>query len=479
MTNRSTSDGFSDGYADGPLPASFRDPSGFLFRHEGRLLRQVNARYADDLALLHESGLYEALIAKELLIPHAEADLALAPAAGAVKVLAPELVPFISYPYEWSFTQLKDAALATLRIQRLALQHGMSLKDASAYNIQFHRGRPVLIDSLSFTAYHADEPWVAYRQFCQHFLAPVALMAQRDVRLGNLLRTHIDGVPLDLAAQLLPWRSRLNSGLFMHIHLHARSQQKHADSHSEANSAKAKATKVGRKALDGILDSLRSTVRKLRWQPGGTEWGDYYQDTNYTNTSLQEKRDLVGRFLDQTDSKLVWDVGANNGYFSRVASERGILTVASDIDPTAVEKNWLACRRGKEPNLLPLVMDLTNPSPGLGWAHCERDSFLERGPADTVIALALIHHLALSNNVPLPHLAEFFARAGRHLILEFVPKSDSQVKRLLATREDIFPDYHLEGVEAAFAPLFDLTEKARIAGSERTLFLFTRRKKPA
>ncbi len=460
---------------DGALPASFRDPSGFLFRHEGRLLRQVNASYADDLALLHNSGLYDVLVAKELLIPHAEVALDLAPRPGAVKVLEPELVPFISYPYEWSFSQLKDAALATLRIQRLALKHGLGLKDASAYNIQFHNGRPVLIDSLSFTAYSDGEPWVAYRQFCQHFLAPLALMAHKDVRLGSLLRTNIDGVPLDLAAQLLPWRTRLNPGLQMHIHLHARSQQKHADSHDEANSTKAKTTKVSRKSLDGILDSLRGAVRKLRWQPGGTEWGDYYEDTNYTDSSLQGKRDLVGSFLDRTDSKLVWDVGANNGYFSRVASERGILTIASDIDPTAVEKNWLACRRGAEPHLLPLVMDLTNPSPGLGWAHSERDSFLSRGPADTVIALALMHHLCISNNVPLPRLAEFFATAGRHLILEFVPKNDSQVKRLLASREDVFPDYHLEGVEEAFAPLFEVTEKARIAGSERTLFLFTRR----
>jgi len=300
-------------------------------------------------------------------------------------------------------------------------------------------------------------------------------MVHQDVRLGALSRTHIDGVPLDLAVKLLPWRARLQPGLFMHLHLHARSQEKHADSHGEANSNKAKTTKVGRKSLDGIIDSLRSTVRKLKWRPGGTEWGDYYEDTNYTDSSLQEKRDLVGRFLDQTDSKMVWDLGANNGYFSRVASERGILTIASDIDPTAVERNWLACRRGAAPNLLPLVMDLTNPSPALGWHHNERDSFLQRGPADTVIALALIHHLALSNNVPLPRLAQFFAAAGQHLILEFVPKNDSQVKRLLTTREDVFPDYNLDGLEAAFAPFFEVKEKAPIAGSERTIFLFKRR----
>ncbi|MFT5315231.1 MAG: hypothetical protein ACI9UK_001063, partial [Candidatus Krumholzibacteriia bacterium] len=438
--------------ADGPLAGSFRDPSGFLFRHAGRLLRQVNASYAQDLDLLHSSGLYDVLVAKELLIPHTEADLELAAAPGAVKIIEPELVPFISYPYEWAFSQLKDAALATLRIQRLALKHGMTLKDASAYNIQFHNGRPIFIDTLSFTAYVEGEPWVAYRQFCQHFLAPLALMAYSDVRLGSLSRTNIDGVPLDLAAKLLPWRTRLQPGLFMHIHMHARSQEQHADSHDDANSSKAKSTTVSRKSLDGIVDSLRGSVRKLQWRPGGTEWGDYYEDTNYTDSSLSEKRELVGRFLDLTESKMVWDVGANNGYFSRVASERGIMTIASDIDPTAVERNWLACRRGAEPKLLPLVMDLTNPSPALGWNHHERDSFLDRGPADTVIALALVHHLAISNNVPLPRLAQFFANAGKHLIIEFVPKNDSQVKRLLATREDVFPDYDLDGLEAAFAP---------------------------
>jgi hypothetical protein len=456
---------------DGPLAASFRDPSGFLFRQQGRLYRQVNAGYADDLQRLHESGLYDLLVEKGLLVPHREAGLDLAPRPGAVAVLEPELIPFISYPYEWSFSQLKDAALATLRVQRLALKHGMTLKDASAYNIQLHRGAPVLIDSLSFAGYQEGSPWVAYRQFCQHFLAPLALMAYRDVRLSALLRSNIDGVPLDLAAGLLPWRTRLVPGLLMHIHAHVRSQKKHEQSRDTA----ARQVKVSRKALLGILDSLRGTIRKLRWQPEGTEWGEYYSDTNYTDQSLLDKRQLVADFLGRTGCRLVWDLGANNGFFSRVASEQGLLTVAADIDPAAVEKNWRACRKGQEPHLLPLVMDLTNPSPGLGWSHSERDSLLDRGPADTVLALALIHHLAISNNVPLDRLARFFARAGRWLIMEFVPKSDSQVQRLLATREDVFPDYHLEGFEAAFGQVFSVEQKQQIPGTERTLFLLQRK----
>ena len=451
---------------DGPHAASFRDPSGFLFHHEGILYRQVNRSYAQDFELLKSSGLYDLLVEKGLLIPHREVSLDLARTKDAVRILQPEPVPFISYPYEWCFSQLKDAALTTLRIQRLALKRGMCLKDASAYNIQFHEGRPVLIDTLSFTVYQEGAPWVAYRQFCQHFLAPLALMARCDIRLGALLRTNIDGVPLDLASRLLPWRTRLNPGLLMHIHAHARSQAKHQDRRQTG-----KTTRVGKNALRGIIDSLKGTVAKLKWRPGGTEWGEYYDDTNYSDSALMAKRDHVGGMLDKTDSRVVWDVGANNGFFSQVASDREMFTVAADIDPTAVEQNWRACRQGGRSHMLPLVMDLTNPSPGLGWGHEERDSFLDRGPADTVIALALIHHLAISNNVPLDRLAQFFARAGRHLIIEFVPKNDSQVQRLLATREDVFPSYHKAGFEQAFAGCFEILEQVDIAGSERTLCL--------
>jgi hypothetical protein len=183
----------------------------------------------------------------------------------------------------------------------------------------------------------------------------------------------------------------------------------------------------------------------------------------------------VGDMLDKTASQVVWDVGANNGFFSQVASERGLFTVAADIDPTAVEFNWRTCRKGGRPLMLPLVMDLTNPSPGLGWAHQERDSFLDRGPADTVIALALIHHLAIRNKVPRYGWAFFFARAGKNLIIDFVPKSDSQVQRLLATREDVFPSYHQAGFEQAFADRFETLEQIDIEGSERTLYLMRRK----
>jgi len=452
------------------LSASFRDPSGFLFTRDGVLLRQVNRSYADEYTRLMDSGLYDRLVKAGLLIPHVEADQAPVQAESAFKVIQPERVPFISYPYEWSFSQLKDAALATLSIQKRALKAGMSLKDASAYNIQFVRGKATLIDTLSFGLYKEGQPWDAYRQFCQHFLAPLALMAYVDVRLSQLLRVYIDGIPLDLASRLLPFGTRLDFGLLTHIHVHAGAQARYADADAKQEVSRAQRAQMSQNAFLGLLESLEGAVRKLEWKPAGTEWGNYYDITNYSEAAFEHKKQLVGEWTARVGPSVVWDLGANNGVFSRAAAASGAFTVAFDVDPAAVEQNYRQVKAAKEQTLLPLVLDLTNPSPALGWANRERDSFAQRGPADLVLALAVIHHLAISNNVPLLQLADFFAEAGRRLILEFVPKSDSQVKKLLATRADIFPAYTLDGFEAAFAPRFKILEKVDLRDSERTLY---------
>ncbi len=456
------------------LSASFRDPSGFLFRRDGVLYRQVNQFYQADYDLLMQSGLYERLVKAKKLIPHQEVDTTPAVPELAYRVIQPEAVAFISYPYEWSFSQLKDAALLTLSIQKTALEMGLSLKDASAYNIQFHKGRPVLIDSLSFEAYQEGKPWVAYRQFCQHFLAPLALMAIRDVRLSQLLRVYIDGVPLDLASTLLPFKTRLQFGLMAHIHMHASAQKKYSDTPDQAQ-AQTQGRTFTKMSFLGLIDSLKKTVSGLKWEPQGTEWGDYYDATNYTQAAFGQKKQVVKELLEQAKPQQVWDLGANTGVFSRLAAEMGVLTVSSDIDPAAVEKNYRKMRADKETNLLPLVIDLTNPSPGIGWKNQERDSFAGRGPADLVMALALVHHLAISNNVPLPDLARYFADLGRWLIVEFIPKDDSQVQRLLMTRVDIFPNYTKEGFEEAFAPLFTIHACRPVEGSRRVMYLMERK----
>lgn len=449
--------------------ASFRDPAGFVYRYEGEILRQVNQAGKDDYELLM-AGLYARLAKRGLILPHEEVERPAADPAIVYKIIRPTQLDFISYPYEWSFSQLKDAALLTLTIQKEALQHGATLKDSSAFNIQFQGGRPVLVDTLSFTRYQPGAPWDGYRQFCQHFLAPLALMSLKDIRLGQLLRVYLDGIPLDLASRLLPRRTRLPGGLYMHIHLHASAQKRFAGRAVEPKGR----LKISKTQLLGLVESLEAAVKKMQWDPGTTRWADYECQHNYSEQALQAKKDSVQAFLEQANPAIVWDMGANTGMFSRLAAEKAKLVVALDVDPGATEMNYLACREDGKANILPLVMDLINPSPGIGWRNQERRPLEERLHADLILALALVHHLAIANNLPLGAIAEFFADHCEWLVIEFVAKEDEQAQKLLLNRNDIFSDYHEQGFEQSFQRFFSIVEKERLPGGTRTLYLFQR-----
>ncbi|MHC1739545.1 MAG: SAM-dependent methyltransferase [Anaerolineaceae bacterium] len=460
------------------VAASFRDPSGFVYFDQGKLLRQVNQVYQSDYDLLLSSGLFKKLVGKRWLVNHTECDEKALDPETAYKILCPEQIGFISYPYEWSFSQLKDAALLTLAIEKEALTFGMALKDASAYNIQFHNGAPILIDTLSFAKYVEGEPWVAYRQFCQHFLAPLALMAKVDRRLNKELINYIDGIPLDLCSAMLPRATRYQVGLAMHIHMHAKAQAQSERAQSQLEppaeqKAPVRIQKVSKVGLIGLIESLEGLVRGLECKITGTMWADYYSATNYSDTAFEEKKALVTQTVTELKPRLVYDLGANTGIFSRAAAQYAdTLVIASDIDPEAVELNYRELRKDGVKNILPLVIDLTNPSPAIGWDNSERDAYLKRDRADLVLALALVHHLAIANNVPLGSIAESFAKIGEYLLIEFVPKEDSQVKRLLRTRADIFHQYTLEGLLHAFEPYFKLVKQTPIANSQRTMLLF-------
>jgi hypothetical protein len=425
-----------------------------------------------DWAAFEERGLHRGLIADGLLVEDEAAAVELATAPDAVAVIRPRELELISYPYEWCFSQLRESALLTLELQRRALAVGMRLKDASAYNVQFDDGRPILIDSLSFEVADPTEAWPAYRQFCEHFLAPLALIAYRDARCGLMLRDFIDGIPLDLATALLPWRTRLRPGLLAHLHAHAGAQRRGlAAGPARDGSSRRRMTKLGHEAL---LDSLRRTVESLRWKPRGA-WIEYGTQTSYTPAAADAKRSAVERMVGSSAARVVWDLGANVGTYSGVAAGEGRKVLAFDRDAGSVERHWRTLTADARASVLPLVMDLANPSPGLGWALEERRSLLDRGPADLIMALALVHHLAIGNNVPLPMIASLFARLGRRAIVEFVPKEDPMTQRLLAARPDIFPDYTLDGFRAAFARHFRIHEETPIRESLRWLFLLERR----
>jgi hypothetical protein len=287
-----------------------------------------------------------------------------------------------------------------------------------------------------------------------------------------MLRDFIDGIPLDLAARLLPGRTRLRPGLLAHLHLHAGAQRRSAAAGPTAeHRPPRRMSKLGQEAL---LDSLRRAVEGLRWTPSG-HWVQYGRQTSYTERAATSKRAIVEEMLAQSSGAVVWDLGANVGTYSTIAAGEGRQVLAFDQDASSVEHHWRSLSADARASVLPLVMDLSNPSPALGWALEERRSLVERGPADVFLALALVHHLAIGNNVPLGRIAAFFARLGRRGIVEFVPKEDPMTRHLLTARPDIFPEYTLEGMRAAFMPHFEILREASVQDSRRTLFLLRTR----
>lgn len=449
------------------IGGSFRDPSGFLFSRDGILYRQIQPSYAQHYDHLKSSGLYDALVARSLLVPHEEIGLNQAMLPGAYRVVRPERIPIVSLPYEWCFGQLRAAALLTLEVQQLALSHGMVLKDASAFNVLFRGTQPVFVDTLSFSRLEEGRPWIAYRQFCQHFLAPLALQALIDIRMRALQRNFLDGIPLDLASRLLPTRTWLRPWAFLHIHLHARAITRYAPT---ANARPPAPRRVSRSGLDSLVAHLKSAVAALHWSPRLTEWADYEDSHGYDSAALSSKRAIVERLLRELSPRLVFDIGANTGEYSRLARSTGAQVVALDGDPLAVERAFQRLAKEGETGILPLWVDLANPSPSQGWAHSEWPSLDARGPADVVLALALLHHLAISNNVPFEDIARFLFRLGRRVIIEWVPKEDPQAQRLLASREDVFADYDERSFVAAMEEWFHVEARAGVASSTRVIY---------
>jgi len=349
----------------------------------------------------------------------------------------------------------------------------VSLKDASVYNIQFVEGKPVLIDTLSFEEYKENKPWVAYNQFCKHFLAPLALMAYKDAGLMKLMSVYLDGIPLEIADSILSLKNKIHFGIFVHIVLHAKAQKKCTAEDRERSNRELKG-KMGLNSHKGLMVSLLNTVMNIKIPPKATRWNGYYED-NHSEEYYADKREIISKFLDIAKPKNVWDFGANTGMFSRIASEKGIQVISSDYDPGCVEKNYQTMKTKGEKNILPLIMDLTNPSPAIGWELKERESFFERGPVDLILALALVHHLAIANNVPLSMIAEFFAGICSHLIVEFIPKTDKMVKILLQNREDIFNKYDIDQFEIEFQKYFIIKEKHLLKNSQRTVYLMIKK----
>ena len=449
--------------------ASFRDPSGHLFYDQGILRRRITPLYFKQYQSLSESGFYDTLINKGLLIKHTETSR-----SEDQIVITPEPIPFITNPYEWSFEQYKEAALLTLRLQKFALSKGYILKDASAYNITFYKGKPILIDTLSFDFYEEDTPWRGYKQFITHFFGPMILAKYHGTEVFKMMQTHIDGIPLALISSMLPLKTKLNAIIQTNIHLLAKMEAKHQEDYE----GETKMITLSRKAQNYILQSLFDHIKKLKIKTA-TEWGDYYSKTNYERKAFDYKKQLIRSWIQELQPQRVIDLGGNDGTFARTIQDQVNHLIVTDIDAEAIDQNYKQIQENKEDNMLTFVSDLLQPAPGIGFQNTERNALIDRLKTyapDTVMALALIHHITLSGNVPFEKTAKFLATFSKDLIIEFPKREDSWVASLLKRKREFiahFDFYNQQHFETSFALYFELVKKEAIPETARVMYHYS------
>jgi hypothetical protein len=451
-------------------PASFRDPAGFIFEHEGKFYRQVNKSCADNYNLLQSSGLYEALVKEKKLLPFTDTGNNLTGTEQWYKTILPEQLPFISYPYEWCFDQWKDAALLTLTVVKRSINFGMILKDATPFNIQFVKGLPIFIDSLSFDKYDPAKPWIAYRQFVECFIAPLLLARHRSPELLKIFSLYPDGIPLKILSGLLPFKSKLNLNVLLHVLLPASLK---SDKNSKGNTAA-----FTKEKLLHIIRNLEAFVHSLKLPLVQTQWNNYYEHTVLGDDYVKEKMTILQGWIKDLSVTTVLDIGTNTGLFAEMTASEGKDTIAVDADIACIERLYKNCKQKNISSLLPLYLDITNPTAAIGWNNTERTAFLKRIKTDLCMALALIHHLAISKNIGFDQLAKTLASISPLLIIEFVPKTDPKIMLLLQYREDIFDQYDELNFKKAFEEEFTIEKATTLQNTGRILFLMKRKSTP-
>ncbi|OGP59270.1 MAG: hypothetical protein A2V65_07775 [Deltaproteobacteria bacterium RBG_13_49_15] len=454
---------------------SFKDPFGSIYTINDSIYRSVLPAGIADFDAARHAGVHDRLIKSGLLIPHELVDAGDEAPEGTVYSLSHPCLPFVSYPWEWPFSMLKDAAILHLDVMEVLIPIGFWLRDASAFNVQYGGNGLILIDTLSIGKRMPGSPWVAYGQFCSHFLAPLSMAAYSDIRMMSLWRSYIDGFPLDLAIKALPFHRKYRIGLLMHLFLHARFQARAQKQKNLQNHSEGKKPKVSDRGLIGLVRSLRRAVSKINWNGFSKLWVDYESFRTYRAEDISKKSEFVDGVIHRLQPKMVWDFGANLGEFSQIAASAGSFVVSIEKEPACTELLYREIRQKKyRDRILPLTMDLANPSPGLGWNGRERLSLSDRGPADLILALALIHHLVLSAYVPFEHIARWFSSLARYLLVEFIPPTDTMVKKLLANRDEGHLPYSMESFRESFGKRFDFEDEFHLKNG-RMLFLCRKR----
>jgi ribosomal protein L11 methylase PrmA len=460
-------------------PGSFRDRDSRVLVAPEAVYRALSARGAEDWRALAGSQLFErlsgegALVATEEIGPESlggSSDRVLP--EGTAAVLKHERIPFVSYPYEWSFGMLRDAALLTLELELAALEEGLTLKDATPYNVQWRGSAPIHVDIGSFERLRAGEPWAGYRQFCMLFLYPLLLQAHKGISFQPWLRGSIDGILPREAAKLFGRLDRLRPGVFAHVHLHARLERRYESREGGEVKRELRRANFKRELIEANLRRLRKVVSGLEWKPGATAWTGYRDQCTYSDEDDERKRGFVREALAARPPGLVWDIGCNDGAYSRIAAEQDATVVAFDRDHATVDGLYRALRAEGERRILPLVVDVADPSPGLGWRGLERRPLDERGAPDLALALALVHHVSITANVPLAELLDWLRGLGSSLVIEFPKRGDPMVRRLLSgKREGSNADYELETFEQLLRERFEIARREALPSGRRILYL--------
>lgn len=457
-------------------PASFRDPHSAVLLAGDQVLRRLSPPAADDWRRLREAAFFARRVSAGEVIGTEELAATDRPDVGDETawpvVLRHDRIPFVSYPYEWCFSQLQDAGGLHIDLLLDALAERLTMKDGYAYNLQFRGAAPVFIDVGSFEAYGGG-PWAGYRQFCQTILFPLLLQAHRNVSYRPLLRGQVNGIePVQMRA-LMGGRDLMRTGVLKHVVLHSAVDARSAGKGdgSRATAEKLRDSGYSDAVALAAARNVGTLVRRLRWKPGESHWTTYQQTSTYTDDERQQKTAFVTEALARQASRLVLDLGCNDGTFARVAQEHADYVVAVDGDEQTIDALYRQLRAEGNRAILPLVMDLTDPSPAIGWRSRERVSFLDRARPDAILALALVHHLAIGANVPLPEVVSWLHGFGGRLVVEFVEPTDPMAQRLLANKpEGLFPDYRREVFEELLAARFRVEKQVTLTGGTRTLY---------
>jgi hypothetical protein len=453
-------------------PGSFRDRNGRVFYAKGAVLRGLGEQATQEWRALSETSFFPRLVAAGKIVRTEQmtsAELVGVRASDSwTAVLRHETIPFVSYPYEWSFGMLRDAALLQLELLLAALDEGMILKDSSPFNVQWRGADPVFIDIPSFVRLGPGEPWVGYRQFCQLFLNPLLLRAYRNVPFQPWLRGSIDGIEPQHCKNLMTAFDRLRPGVLAHVVLHA---------YAQAGAARTRDVKGNLRAAGFHPALIRANVMRLRkliaglsWKDRDSVWLDYAERNTYGEAERAAKTAFVRQAVNGAPRRLVWDLGCNTGAYARLAAEHADYVVATDVDEAAVEHLYQELKTAGSRSILPLVMNLADPSPALGWRGEERMALTQRGRPDLTLCLALVHHVAIGANVPLDEFVEWFAGLGGELVIEFVEKRDPMVQVLLRNKEDIYDDYEIGVFERCLTARLEIVRRQTLGSGTRTLY---------